>query len=122
MATFTYCYPQFKGIPEIGMTNNENEFTVTFMVCINSDGRAICEGADVQFYTNAPKSGELIAPVIGSIGGEIEVSMSGGQEAACRDFMDKWCARWHRKADDSVVGIYHIIREVMNKGRFIECL
>lgn len=122
MATCTYIYPQFRGIPEIGATNDDNEFLATFQICIYGGGEhAVCEGVDLQFFARIPSTGNFVAPTIGSIGGEIKVSMADGQEDACREFLDKWCGQFHRTADDSVVGVYHIIREVVCKGRFIEC-
>ena len=122
MATCTYIYPQFRGIPEIGATNDDNEFLATFQICIYGGGEhAVCEGVDLQFFARIPSTGNFVAPTIGSIGGEVEVSYNLGQEAACREFLDKWLARFHRTADNSVLGIYYIIREVVCKGRFIEC-
>ena len=119
--TYTYLHPQFRGVPEIGLTNEDNEFMVVFNIC-DYGNRTVVESADLSFYTRVPYTNRLLSPCVGSIGGEIEVSNNIGQDDACREFLDKWCARFHRTADDSVIGIYYIINELVRKGRFIECV
>ena len=117
----TYLRPQFRGVPEIGRTNEDNEFIVTFNIC-DYGNMTVVESADLTFYIRVPYKNSLITLCVGSIGGEIEVSNNIGQEDACREFLDKWCARFHRTADDSVIGVYYIINELVRKGRFIEAI
>lgn len=98
-----------------------DNFECVFTVRNDGQNRYCVESVDVRLV---PDEGGCECPVsIGGVGGEILFDYSHGRiaysaEQLCRD----WVGRWHRsfvgKTEDSVMGMFLIIKQIVSEGKF----
>jgi hypothetical protein len=116
-ATPQYIHPYFVVNSLEG--GHGEDFRAIF-VCRRVDDKHYCiESVDVQalFFTGAVN--------IGAIGGEIvmrcpisAVTKERWIEEMCRNFLFEWHLKYSLDAEDSVVGMYRIIKSIVHNGKF----
>jgi hypothetical protein len=115
-----YLFPVFsKKALECGHGDN---FNCVFSIRVFGKNKYCIESVDVEMVYD--ESERLPARVgIGGVGGELIFDYSDGRapysvEQMCRD----WVGRWHRefvgKTEDSVLGMFYIIRQIVAEGSF----
>ena len=120
MATHFF-FPEYRSVPEIGRASNDNEFCATF-TCRYEEGGSSVLVESAELCQNSLKGWITV----GSIGGEIHFPCTTrpderAQQILAKKFLAVWEIMHGTDAKPSVVGVYHIIREVVSEGRFISC-
>jgi hypothetical protein len=117
MASYLYCKFTRKSL-ECG---HGHDFQCIFTIRKDGDTEYCIESVDVRLLDLC----ESVPPVgIGGVGGELTMECpqnsdgSNNIEQMCRD----WVGRWHRsfvgKTEDSVYGMFLVIRQIITEGQF----